>query len=201
MLRDRSILRVFSTIIIGFVLLLLLMAIFDYFYSSDLGGYKINSNSGLEYFISLSKPNDTVFINNLGYPQPAIKIKTITYYDSIFYGFASNGGRVLNPFIFPMEIVYDNTFILAVQYPLDDFGGKYTYPEALYKDTTIVNGKKIPIWFFVINKIKDIEYGPYTLAQYLEKRSEIGVPKRLRLRVENPDTLYNFKYEKLKYAR
>lgn len=202
--RSKSLLPVIFALI-GFILIIItlfmLFAIFDPFKEPDLGGYKIDSHSSIEYFISLNKEGDTTFTDNYGINFIGRKIRYINYYDSISEGCASKEARVIEPFIFPREIVYDSSFILAVQHPIEEFGDKYVYPEALYKDTTIVNGKKIPIWFFVINKVEDIEYGPYTLAQYLEKRKEIGIPNNLKLRLEDPNILYKFQYKKLKYAR
>lgn len=201
--RDKSLLPVILAII-GFIAILIILFIiilvYDPYKEPDLGGYKIDSFSGEEYFISLSK-GDTLLKNNLGFVHPGKIIKNITYYDSVSYGFAFEEGIFISPFIYPNEIKYDSTFILLVQYPIGDRGFAYTYPKSLYKDTTKVKWKQIPIWFFVINKVEDIEYGPYTLTQYLEKRKEIGIPDNLKLRLEDPDTLYKFQYKKLKYAR
>ena len=160
----------------------------------DLGGYKIDSYSSKEYFISLDKEGDTLVTNGLGIVHKGTRITYIYPNDSLYFGYGSLDSPIIEPFIYSNEIRYNNKFILLVQHPITGWGEKYTYSKEIYKDTTIVYGWKIPIWFFIINKLEDIIYGPYTLDQYLEKRKEIGIPDSLKLRLENHDELYNFKY-------
>ena len=154
----------------------------DYHY----GGYSIDmSYSGEEHSISLDKEADTLFINDQGVKYLVNSIKYIDYYGVTNFSLIGKGGTVISPFVFYKETRFDKKYILIVQKPFskdNPFIEKYSYPQ--YSDSNYRKFADVKIWYWVINKIDDIIYGPYTKNQYLEKRKLIGISDSLKFRFE-----------------
>lgn len=156
------------------------------------GGYKIEYESAMEYYIVLDKI-DTVLENYPYYNKGAF----IKYYrndsviDTVFIS-GDGMGMVIAPFVDADKTSFDKVFILIAQKPLEnicecnDSCLKNTYhnrndlptyemcKEALEKSTFYQ--------YWIINKAKDAVYGPYNKEEYLQKHEELGVSKELQLK-------------------
>ena len=153
----------------------------EYFY----GGYSLGSESDVEEFIILDKEADSTDINPLGYEYDCKMVRFLDYFDSLRAYCISYKGLVIQPFIIKEESRFDYTYILIVQEPLPNTKGwidKYKFEQ--YINPNYKEFSDVKIWYWVINKIDDIIYGPYKKEMYLEKRVEIGVPDSLRFRFE-----------------
>lgn len=171
-----------------YILILLVTVTLFSCYNKDeycYGGYYLDSESEFEKFISHDKVPDTIFINDDGVKYNVKAITFESYFRNIKKGLFSNRVGVISPFVFKEETRFDSKFILIVQEPFSQDNvliSSYTYPQ--YTDTNYKEFSDVKIWYWIINKIDDIIYGPYTKEMYLEKRVEIGVPDSLRLRFE-----------------
>lgn len=149
------------------------------------GGYGIGSESDIEKFIILYKEPDSTDINPLGYKYDCKLVRYLDFFDNVRAYCLPYECEVIPPFIFKEESRFDNEFILIVQEPLPNEKGwvdKYKFQQ--YINPNYKEFSDVKIWYWIINKIDDIIYGPYTKEMYLEKRVEIGVPDSLRFRFE-----------------
>jgi len=155
-------------------------------------GYKIAYESKMEYYIVLDK-TDTVLENYPFYKKGTF----IKYYrnDSVIDTvFISDKGMIVAPFIDINKTLFDNTFILIVQKPLDSI--------CECNDTCLINtyqnSRNLPKYkmcyealenssfyqYWIINKLSNTVYGPYRKDEFLNKRRELGVPKELKFDFE-----------------
>ena len=67
----------------------------------------------------------------------------------------------------PREIILKNTF--------NNPEITYRKQEQIFKESTLRQ-------YWIINKINNITYGPYTKEEFQQKREELGVPKKLQLK-------------------
>lgn len=149
------------------------------------GGYKIQYESALEYYILLDKI-DTVLENYRYYNKGAF----IKYYrndlaiDTLFIGYE---GRVIGSYVDADKTTFDSTFILVAQKPLDSICECNhsclinTYPNSndlpTYRLCKEALEKSTFYQYWIINKTKNAVYGPYKKEEYLQKQEELGVPE------------------------
>lgn len=156
------------------------------------GGYKIDYENALEYYIVLDKV-DTILENHPYYNKGTF----VKYYRNHFIVdtvFIADGGYVIGSFVDVNKTSYDNTFILVAQKPLDCIcecnnsclKNKYIKTNDLptYKMCKEALEKSIFYQFWIINKTIDAVYGPYNMEEYLYERKELGVPNELKLDFE-----------------
>lgn len=158
----------------------------------EYGGYKMDYDSKLEYYIVLDKA-DTTCVNSLGYSH---KGSQITFYrdscttDTICL---AKGAIVIETFV--NEVVFDSSFVLVDQKPLDKICEcnvdclREKYNREAYTATSFDFCKegleKSSIHdYWIIKKKTDEIYGPLSRVDYLKKREVFGVPDELKLDVE-----------------
>lgn len=154
----------------------------EYFYGD---GYKLDNENYSEHHVVFDKEGDSTDINPLGYEYDCKLVRYIDYFDKFRSICTAKGNSIISPFVVKEESRFDNKFILIVQSTLELnvwLFDKYYYHQ--YIDSNYSKFENIDIWYWIINKIDDIIYGPYTKEMYLEKRVEIGVPDSLRFRFE-----------------
>jgi hypothetical protein len=117
--------------------------------------------------------------------------------DSIRVIFAVEGTSIINPHVH--ECVKDGFFMLIDQKPMDSVFGNYIriyYNDTNYLcrrefDTTknrdirelMMENSKIHTYWILSIETADV-YGPFTFIQYLKKKTELGVPEKLKLKCE-----------------
>lgn len=155
------------------------------------GGFKIEFESAIEYYIVLDKI-DTVLENYPYYNKGAF----IKYYrndsaiDTVFIG-GDGMGMVIPSYVDATKTSFDSKFILIAQKPLDsicecnDSCLKNTYPNwkvlPTYKMCKEALEKSTYYQYWIINKTNNAVFGPYNKKVYLKKLGELGVPKELNL--------------------
>ena len=155
----------------------------EYFYGD---GYKLDNENYSEHHVAFDKEGDSTYYNNWGNAFNGGRlVRYIDYYDSLRPTVKAKGNNIISPFVVKEESRFDSKYILIVQSTLEMnewLFDKYYYHQ--YIDSNYSKFANIDIWYWIINKIDDIIYGPYTKEMYLEKRGEIGVPDSLRFRFE-----------------
>lgn len=160
----------------------------------EYGGYKMDSDSAMDYYIVLDKI-DTVLTDYPYYNKGSF----ITYYGKDVAprtGFCGNGGRVIGSFVDDEMVAFDSTFILVGQKPLDSIC------ECNHKcmDERFSNVSELPTYkicknaleassyyqYWIINKSQNAVYGPYLRVDFLQMREELGVPDELKYPFEMP---------------
>lgn len=158
------------------------------------GGYAMDYESALDYYIVLDK-SDTTYIQKWDDTRTEYEGAFIKYHkndiqiDTIF---VSKGGKVIGSYV--SDVKYDNSFILVKQKPLDSIcecnqecvSKKYKTWNKLptYKLCKRALKKSTFFQYWIINKMKDVVYGPLKKEEYSLKRKELGVPDNLRLKTE-----------------
>ena len=164
----------------------------------EYGEYKMDYDSKLQYYIVLDK-SDTFAIskgdtreNISPYPGAFLKLhNTDSIIDTCFF---AKGAIVITTFV--NEVKYDDNFILVDQTLLGKIcecnpnclKEKYGIAEPLTATTFELCEdalKKSDIHdYWIINKITDDVYGPYSKEGYLLKREKLKVPEDLKLKTE-----------------
>lgn len=171
-----------------FILLLFIIIALNSCYNRDefvYGGYNLSSESDKEKFILHEKEPDSIFINDEGVKYDVKLITYINNFEDTTTDLISKYGIVISPFVDSKESRFDHKFILILQHPLPNkksWNDKYYFEQ--YSNINYKQYSDVKIWYWIINKIDDIIYGPYTKEMYLKKRVEIGVPDSLRFRFE-----------------
>lgn len=156
------------------------------------GGYKVDYDNALDYYIMLDKGNHlNMRDNNLDKQKNGT---IVTFHsgsgkkESFLVG---KGTRIIDSYVIPENISYNETFVLVDQKPLIDicecndqcFRNKYKNWEQMPTYKLCEEGlKKSKIhMYWIIDKKKDHVFGPLTKEQFLNKRIELGIPKSLRI--------------------
>jgi hypothetical protein len=159
------------------------------------GGYKMEYDSALDYYIIIDK-GEEIYANDSKEEQ--LKKGTLVRYysasgavDSVLLG---KGSTVIESFIDHDNVSYDSDFIILKQKPLKDICEcndsclKNRYPNMndlpTYKMCKEALEKSVFYQYWIINKRKDAVYGPFQKQEYLQKREELGIPKELKLKEE-----------------
>lgn len=95
-------------------------------------------------------------------------------------------GPFENTYAVPGHIVaynFDSIFIVAEQKPREVIlKDTYNDPEMTYRKQENLFKESSLLQFWIIIKSNNSILGPYTKEEYLQKREELGVPKKLKLR-------------------
>jgi hypothetical protein len=157
------------------------------------GGYKMEYESAMEYYIALDK-GEVIYASDT--KAESLKKGTIVKYhrssgciDSVLLGKES---IIIEAFVDADRISYNSTFILLAQKPLDRICEcihsclENTYQDRndlpTYKLCKEALKKSTFYQYWIIDKTKDSVYGPYTKEEFLQKHEELGVPKGLKLK-------------------
>jgi len=154
------------------------------------GGYKMDYQSAVDYYIVLDK-GDIIYESDTNEEQQ--KKGTLVKFhrasgkvDSVWGG---NGGMVIDPYIDDDWVVFDSSFILVGQKPLDSVCEcNYSclfreYPN--YNDLPTyqmcVDSLEASTYFqyWIIDKTRNAIYGPFSKSQFVTKRQELGVSDSL----------------------
>lgn len=149
------------------------------------GGYRLDYSSKMEYYIILDK-EDTI-LQDYPYYNKGCFLKYHDAYNKVDSGFVSSGAKVIDAFIDEENVIYDSTYILVAQKPLDHIFGKiklepYPHRERELSLDEIERCKYYKFW--IINKLKNDIYGPFDHTSYLMKKKELKIPNKLKLNVE-----------------
>lgn len=156
------------------------------------GGYKMEYENGLDYYIVLDKI-DTVLENYPNYNRGSfVKFyKNKLSVDTLFIAF---GGLVIESFVDYDNVCFDEKFVIIKQKPLKyicecndtclikKYPNKNDLPTFKMCKDALEKSKYYQYWIIV--KIGDSVYGPFNKKQYLLQRLELRVPKALKLKYE-----------------
>lgn len=79
-----------------------------------------------------------------------------------------------------MKYDFDSIFIIAEQKPRElILQDTYKYPDMTYPEKEKIFEQSTLRHFWIIDKIQDRRYGPFTKEKYLEKRAELGITLEL----------------------
>lgn len=153
------------------------------------GGYKMEYDSAMDYYIVLDK-GKAIYGTN---PEDLKKGTLVKYYrptgkiDSIWLG---KGGIIIEPFVDDDKVSFDKTFILVTQKPLSEicecnlecFKKMDSYDKRSYPRCKEALEKSDFYQYWIINKIQNVVYGPLSKEKFFQKREELGVPRELQLK-------------------
>ncbi len=147
-------------------------------------------DSALEYYIALDKIDTT--LENYPYYNKGAFIKfyrTNSIIDTVFIG---KDGEIIESFVDDDKVSFDETFILAAQKPLlkicecnrsycatDSYDRENTSGYQRCKDAL---EKSNFYQYWIINKIQNAVYGPFSKEEFLQKQEELKVSKELKLK-------------------
>ena len=154
--------------------------------------------SAMDYYIVLDKGKEVYGTNSEKYIRDGTLIK---YYDSsggIDSVWLGKGSWVIGSYVDADKTNFDSTFILVAQKPLDSicecnlscFKEMPSYDKRSYPRCKDALERSTFYQYWIINKVQDAIYGPFTKAEYLQKREELGVPEELQIKEKNTWSLW-----------
>lgn len=95
--------------------------------------------------------------------------------------YATNEGRVIYNYVDYFISDYEK-FILVAQIDIKELWEYENMKEMA--NILKMKRKNCEYQYWIINKIDDIIYGPFTQSKFIEKRKELGVPKELKMKFD-----------------
>lgn len=153
----------------------------------DYGGYKLEYDSALDYYIVLDKV-DTILKDYPYYNKGAI----INYFENdstTRSDFSSNGGKIIGSYVDAKKTNSDSQFILVAQKPLSSicecnegcFEQMKSYDNRLYPRCKSALERSSYYEYWIINKKENFVYGPFNKNEFENKKIELGVSIKLKL--------------------
>ena len=156
------------------------------------GGYKMDYDSALQYYIVLDKI-DTV-LENYSYYNKGAYIRFHQNSSNTNILFISIGGMVIAPFVVANQTVYDSTFVLVTQKPLDSICEcneeclKSQYSNHSKLSTYDICKKALKessyYHYWIIDKKNNIIFGGYERDQFIMICDSLNVPHKLRFQMK-----------------
>lgn len=186
-----------------FIILLLIISSCDYEPSEKeqnitFGNFSIYSKNNVERDLFVSGFDTTVIIkvdtleqSILSYDNKSIKLKypNILKDTGLNVNFKTLNKRIYLPRYSRVieqhitDFIYNENYLLIDQQPIDSLLKKYTIRS--FKDVKIALDSDTFHQYYIIIKARNKIYGPLNLQEYIIKKTELGIPKILKLKTEN----------------
>lgn len=154
---------------------------------NNYGGYKMEYDSSIDYYITIDKGEVVYGTSKADLLKKGTLIKYHKSSGKIDSTYMGRGGIVIQSFVDKRNVAFNDKFLLVAQKPLDSIFGIITYDGFAHRKinpTKELLDKSNFYKYWIIEKKDNNIYGPYTKQEYSRKKTELKVAENLRIDIE-----------------